>query len=72
MVQTLLIITLVIAIIFDVIRIVQYIAMRKVLDKKNKSDIADKIDDLYGKWVSLEDYKYTFGHYCMEQWYDEK
>ena len=47
MLELILIIALTIAIIFDCIRIAQYIAMRKVLDEKNKSDIAHKIDILY-------------------------
>ena len=73
MLQILLIIALIIAIIFDCVRIVQYIKMRKVLDEKNKSDIAHKIDSLYDEWAhSVEDKDTTVGQYCIKHWNDEQ
>ena len=73
MTNVLLIIALIIAIILDCVRIVQYIKMRKVLDEKNKSDITDKIDSLYDEWAhSVEDKDTTVGHYCMKHWNDEQ
>lgn len=72
MLELILIIALFIAIIFDCIRIAQYIAMRKVLDEKNKSDIAHKIDILYDEWAhSVEDIDTTVGQYCMKHWHDK-
>lgn len=66
MLELILIIALFIAIIFDCIRIVQYIAMRKSLDPKAKEEIADKIDRVYDDWVSIEEPEESFGHYCVK------
>ena len=72
MTNVLLIIALTIAIICDCIRIAQYIAMRKRLDEKNKSDIANKIDSLYDEWAhSVKDKDTTVGHYCMKHWHEK-
>ena len=72
MLELLLIIALIIAIILDCIHIVQYIKMRKVLDEKNKSVIAHKIDILYDEWAhSVEDIDTTVGQYCMKHWHDK-
>ena len=72
MTNVLLIIALIIAIILDCVRIIQYIKMRKVLDEKNKSDIANKIDSLYDEWAhSVEDKDTTVGQYCIKHWNDE-
>lgn len=72
MVELLLIIALTIAIILDCVRIIQYVKMRKVLDEKNKSDIAHKIDILYDEWAhSVEDKDTTVGHYCMKHWHEK-
>ena len=53
MVELLLIIALFIAIIFDCIRIAQYIAMRKSLNTKTKEEIADKIDTIKAKLMNI-------------------
>ena len=72
MVELLLIIALFIAIICDCIRIAQYIAMRKSLDRKTKEEIADKIGRMYNDWVSDEDSKESLGQYCIKHWNDEQ
>ena len=71
MVELLLIIALTIAIICDCIRIAQYIAMRKSLDRKTKEDIADKIDRMYDDWVSIEEPEKSLGHYCIKHWHEK-
>lgn len=71
MVELILIIALTIAIILDCVRIIQYVKMRKVLDEKNKSDLADKIDDKYKEWILLENIDCTIGQYCMEHWHEK-
>ena len=72
MVELLLIIALFIAIIFDCIRIAQYIAMRKSLDPKTKEKIAENIDMVYDDWVSIEEPEESFGHYCVKHLKDVK
>ena len=71
MLELILIIALFIAIIFDCIRIAQYIAMRKSLDRKTKEEIADKIDRVYDDWVSDEDSKESLGHYCIKHLHEK-
>ena len=70
--QILLIIALIIAIILDCVRIVQYIKMRKNLDPKTNEEIADKINRIYSDWISDEDSKESLGQYCIKHWNDEQ
>ena len=72
MLELILIIALFIAIIFDCIRIAQYIAMRKSLDTKTKEEIADKIDRIYDDWVSIKEPEESLGHYCVKHLKDVK
>lgn len=72
MITLLLIIALAIAIVLDCIRIIQYIAMRKSLDRKIKEEIADKINRMCNDWVSDEDSKESLGQYCIKHWNDEQ
>lgn len=69
--QILLIIALIIAIILDCVRIVQYIKMRKNLDHKTKGEIADKIDRMYDDWVSIEEPEKSFGQYFIKHWHEK-
>ena len=71
MVELLLIIALTIAIIFDCIRIAQYILMRKSLDRKTKEEIADKINRMCNDWVNDEDSKESLGRYCIKHWHEK-
>ena len=70
--QILLIIALIIAIILDCVRIVQYIKMRKNLDPKTNEEIANKINRIYSDWISDEDSKESLGQYCIKHWNDEQ
>jgi len=72
MVNVLLIIALTIAIIFDCIRIIQYIAMRKATQQAVKDSFFGKVDRLHFDWLCDNEGCKDFVDYLRKHWYDEK
>lgn len=68
--QTLLFIALVIAILLDIIRICQYVLMRKAIDPKTKVDTIVKIEKLYRRWIA-ECPCMNLGEYIVNHWKDK-
>ena len=60
-------VALVIAIICDIIRIYQYVQMKR----QNRTDVVNKIDRLHLRWERCTDGNVTFGEYCATHWHEE-
>lgn len=75
MTQILLITALIIAIVLDVIRIYQYVAMRKIVDKDAKElsmyRFKKKIKNIEQIWKNDLDDDSSFADYVIEHWEDE-
>ena len=67
MTSIILTVALVIAIICDIIRIYQYVQMKR----QNRTDVVSKIDRLHLKWERRADDNVTFGEYCAIHWNEE-
>lgn len=74
--QTLLFIALVIAILLDIIRICQYIGMRKLLDKDAqllaKTKFEKKIKQLEKDWAEDRNDDSMLADYIINHWEDEQ
>lgn len=69
--ELLLLIALVIAILLDLVRIYQYVKMRKATDPKAKADTIVKIEKLYRRWMA-ENVMMPLGEYIVEHLEDKE
>lgn len=70
--EILLIVALVIAIYLDIVRIYQYIRMRKLIDKAAEDAFFAKLHKHYMKWVNDITYGNDFIGYMREHWDEEE
>ena len=69
--ELLLLIALVIAILLDLVRIYQYVKMRKALDPKTKIDTIKRVNRLLDKWCENK-IGMSLGEYIVEHLEDKE
>ena len=70
--EILLIVALVIAIYLDIVRIYQYIRMRKLTDKAAEDAFFGKMYRIYERWFNDKEENRPFIEYLREHWKEEE